>query len=79
MGRARILQCMIENAKVEEEISEGADPGSCARRALEFSQEAIELAKHTQHHLLLARAYVWQGMTQCNSFFDNPEGGPRIV
>src|SRR5208283_5384117 len=73
MGRARILQCMIENAKVEEEIGEGADPGSHARRALEFSQEAIDLAKNTQHHLLLANAYLWQGLTQCNSFFDNPE------
>jgi tetratricopeptide (TPR) repeat protein len=73
MGRARILECMIENAKVEEEIAEGADPGSHARRALEFSQQAIELAKHTQHHLLLANAHLWQGLTQCNSFFDNPE------
>ncbi|MGD0213232.1 MAG: tetratricopeptide repeat protein [Terriglobales bacterium] len=73
MGRARILQCMIANAKVEEEIGEGADPGSHARRALEFSQEAIDLAKHTQHHLLLANAHLWQGLTQCNSFFDNPE------
>jgi tetratricopeptide (TPR) repeat protein len=73
MGRARILQCMIENAKVEEEIGEGADPGSHARRALEFSQEAIDLAKHTQHHLLLANAHLWQGLTRCNSFFDNPE------
>jgi tetratricopeptide (TPR) repeat protein len=73
MGRARILECMIENAKVEEEIGEGADPGSHARRALEFSQDAIDLAKHTQHHLLLANAHLWQGLTQCNSFFDNPE------
>ena len=73
MGRSRILECMIANAKVEEEIGEGADPGSHARRALEFSQEAIDLAKHTQHHLLLANAYLWQGLTQCNSFFDNPE------
>ena len=73
MVRARILQCMIENAKVEEEIGGGADPGSHARRAFEFSQEAIDLAKHTQHHLLLANAYLWQGLTQCNSFFDNPE------
>jgi tetratricopeptide (TPR) repeat protein len=71
MGRARILQCMIENAKVEEEIGGGADPGNHARRAFDFSQEAIELAKHTQHHLLLATAYLWQGLTQCNSFFDN--------
>ena len=73
MGRARILECMIENAKVEEEIGEAADPGSHARRAFEFSQEAIDLAKHTQHHLLLANAHLWQGLTQCNSFFDNPE------
>ncbi len=73
MGRARILQCMIENAKVEEEIGGGADPGNHARRAFDFSQEAIELAKHTQHHLLLATAYLWQGLTQCNSFFDNLE------
>lgn len=73
MVRARILQCMIENAKVEEEIGGDADPGSHARRAFEFSQEAIDLAKHTQHHLLLANAYLWQGLTQCNSFFDTPE------
>jgi tetratricopeptide (TPR) repeat protein len=73
MGRARILQCMIENAKVEEEIGGGADPGSHARRAFEFSQQAIDLAKHTQHHLLLANAHLWQGLTQCNSFFDNSE------
>ncbi|MGB8013218.1 MAG: tetratricopeptide repeat protein [Terriglobales bacterium] len=73
MGRARILHCMIENAKVEEEIGGGADPGTPARRAFEFSQEAIDLAKHTQHGLLLANAHLWQGLTQCNSFFDNPE------
>lgn len=73
MGRARILHCMIENAKVEEGIGGGADPGMHARRALDCSQEAVDLAKHTQHHLLLATAYVWQGLTQCNSFFDNPE------
>jgi tetratricopeptide (TPR) repeat protein len=71
MGRARILQCQIENGKVEEEIVGGTDPSSHARRALNFSQEAIELAKHTQHHLLLSNAYLWQGLTQCNSFFDN--------
>jgi len=71
MGRARILQCMIENAKVEEEIGGGAEAGNHARRALDFSQEAVELAKHTQHHLLLATAYLWHGLTRCNSFFDD--------
>ena len=73
MGRARVLECMIENAKVEEEITEGADPGGHARRALECIQDAVDLAKHTQSHSLLASAYLWQGMTHCNSFFDNPD------
>jgi tetratricopeptide (TPR) repeat protein len=73
MGRARILQCMIENARVDEEIGESTDPGSHARRALESIQEAIDLAKHTQNHRLLASAYLWQGLTHCNAFFDNPD------
>jgi tetratricopeptide (TPR) repeat protein len=73
MGRTRIVQCMVENAKVEEGIGTGSDTGFHARRAHDFSQEAIELAKHTQHHHLLATAHLWQGLTQCNSFFDNVE------
>ena len=77
MCRARILQCMIENGKVEEEIGGATDPGSHARRALEFSQQAIDLAKHTQHHLLLANAHLWQGLTQCNSFFEDPEAARK--
>jgi len=75
MGRARVLQCMIENARVDEEIGESTDPGSHARRALESVQEAIELAKHTQNHRLLASAYLWQGLTHCNAFFDDREAG----
>jgi tetratricopeptide (TPR) repeat protein len=77
MCRACILQCMIENGKVEEEIEGATDRGSHARRALEFSQQAIDLAKHTQHHLLLANAHLWQGLTQCNSFFENPESARK--
>jgi len=77
MCRARILQCMIENGKVEEDIGGAPDPGSHARRALEFSQQAIDLAKHTQHHLLLANAHLWQGLTQCNSFFEDPEAARK--
>jgi tetratricopeptide (TPR) repeat protein len=73
MGRARVLQCMIENAKTDEEISERTDPGSHARRALEFIHEAIELAKRTQNRELSASAYLWQGLTHCNAFFESPE------
>jgi hypothetical protein len=69
MARARLLQCMIENARVEEEIGEGAEPGAHARLALDSVQEAIELVKHTQDRRLLADAYIWQGLTYGNSFF----------
>lgn len=75
MGRARVLQCMIENSMVDEGIGEGADSGSHARAALESIQEAIDLAKHTQNHRLLASAYLWQGLTHCNAFFNDPDAG----
>lgn len=70
MGRARIVQCMVENARVEEEVS---DSGIHARRALEHIQEAIELAKHTQNRRLLANAYLWLGFTHCNAYFDDTD------
>lgn len=75
MGRARVVQCMIENARVEEEVSDGADPGGHARRALEYVQGAVELAKHTQNQRLLTNSYLWLGFTHCNAFFDDTEAG----
>src|SRR6266568_4781696 len=41
--------------------------------AEDFAQEAIELAKHTQNRRLLAHTYIWQGLTHCNRFFDDPD------
>ena len=73
MARARLLDCMIENARVEEEIGENADPGAHARRAQDCAREAIELAGHTQNRRLLADAHVWHGLTFCNRFFDDPD------
>ncbi len=73
MGRARIVQCMIENARVEEEINEGTDPGSHARRAMEYIQEAVEFAKHTQNQRLLTNAHLWLGFTHCNAFFEDTD------
>ena len=73
MGRARIVQCMIENARVDDEISEGTDPGSHARRAMEYIQEAVEFAKHTQNQRLLTNAHLWLGFTHCNAFFDDTD------
>jgi len=73
-ARARLLQCMVENAKVEEEIGEAADPGTHARVAMDFARDAVELAKHTQNRRLLANAYIWEGLTHCNSYFEDMEG-----
>lgn len=73
MARSRLLDCMIENARVEEEIGENAEPGAHARRAQDCAREAIELAGHTQNRRLLADAYIWQGLTFCNRFFDDPD------
>jgi tetratricopeptide (TPR) repeat protein len=77
MSRAALLRCMIENARVEEEIGDSAEPGSHARAAAECAQEAIELAKHTENRRQQAEAYVWQGLTQCNRFFGDLEAARR--
>jgi tetratricopeptide (TPR) repeat protein len=77
MARAQLLHCMIENARVEEGIGESTEPGSHARLAQDCAQEAVELAKHTENRRLLAHAYVWQGLTCCNRFFDDPDSARR--
>jgi len=61
MARARVLQCEVANARLEEEI-EGWEHAHAAR---EYSREAVEAAKHTQNLHLLARAYIWRGLTAC--------------
>jgi hypothetical protein len=45
--------------------------------AQDCAHEAIELAKHTQNRRLLAHAHVWQGLTYCNRFFDDPDSARR--
>ena len=73
MARARLLLCMIENALVEEGIGESTEAGNHARLAQDCANEAIELAKRTQNRRLLAHIQVWQGLTYCNRFFDDPD------
>jgi len=77
MARARMLRCMIANARVEEGIGESTEPGGHARLAQEYANEAVELAKHTQNRRLLAHTYIWQGLTHCNRVFDDPEVAHR--
>jgi tetratricopeptide (TPR) repeat protein len=61
MARARLLQCQVANARLEEEM-EGWEHAQTAR---DCAREAVEVAKHTQNHHLLARAYIWRGLTAC--------------
>ena len=77
MARSRLLLCIVENARVEEGIGESSHPGNHARLAQDCAHEAIELAKHTENRRLLAHTYIWQGLTYCNRFFDNPESARR--
>ena len=74
MSRASLLRCMIENARVEEEIGDSTESATHARLAQDCAQEAIELAKHTENRRQLAHAYVWQGLTLSNRFFGDLEG-----
>ena len=69
MARARLLDCMIENARVEEEIGESAEPGDHARQAQDCAQEAIELARHTQNRRLLAGRLHLAGLNLVQSRF----------
>ncbi len=60
MARARILQCIVEHAAVEEQLG---DPARRHEAAEIFAREAVHFAGQTQNRRLLARAYVWQGLT----------------
>jgi tetratricopeptide (TPR) repeat protein len=59
MARARILQCVVENAAVEEQVGDSLPHREAAAA---FGRDAVSFAGHTQNRRLLARAYVWQGL-----------------
>jgi tetratricopeptide (TPR) repeat protein len=73
MARARVLQTATENAKIEEGLGEEVDTALHANHARQFSDEALNLAKHTQNRRLLAAAYIARGMTAANDFFQEWE------
>jgi tetratricopeptide (TPR) repeat protein len=66
MARARLLQCEVENGKLEEEIEGSTHSWEHAQAARDYARESVEAAKHTQNHRLLARAYIWRGLTSCH-------------
>jgi tetratricopeptide (TPR) repeat protein len=74
MARARTLQCIIENAALEEQVGE---PTGHHEAAEVFARDAVEFAGHTQNPRLLARAYVAQGLTFTAEPHSDPEAARR--
>src|SRR6185312_3723872 len=64
MARARLLECIVENNKLEEEIE---DPAWVAHLAMEAAKEAVELARRTENRRLLASTLIWHGLTICGT------------
>ncbi|HVW87461.1 MAG TPA: tetratricopeptide repeat protein [Bryobacteraceae bacterium] len=75
MARAKLLECMVENTKLEEEIE---DPAWVAHLALEAAREAVELSKRTENRRLTARALIWQGLTICNTSSGSTDSAREI-
>ncbi len=79
MARARTLQCMVENARVDEQLGEDADAAVHANNARLYADEAVHWAELTQNRRLTAEAYVARGMMFANDFFQEWEEAKRCV
>ncbi len=79
MARARTLQCIAENARVDEQLGEDADAAVHANQARTYAEEAVHWAELTQNRRLTAEAYVARGMTFANEFFQGWEEAKRCA
>jgi tetratricopeptide (TPR) repeat protein len=79
MARARTLQCMVENARVDEQLGEDADTAVHANNARQYAEEAVHWAELTQNRQLAAEAYVARGMMFANDFFQEWDEAKRCV
>ena len=73
MCRARIVQATVANARFEEQIGEADDPSRFAQLANDCAREAVALGERTESRRLVAQAYICEGMTLVNGFFNNTE------
>jgi tetratricopeptide (TPR) repeat protein len=79
MARARTLQCITENARVDEQLGEDADAAVYANNARLFADDAVRWAELTQNRRLTAEAYVARGMMFANDFFQEWEEAKRCA
>ncbi len=73
MCRARIVQATVANARFEEQIGESDDPSRFAQLANDCAKEAVALGERTESRRLVAQAYICEGMTLVNGFFNNSD------
>ncbi len=79
MARARTLQSIVENTRVNEQLGEDADVAVYANNALHYAEEAVRWAESTQNRHLAAEAYVARGAALANDFFQEWEEARRCV
>jgi tetratricopeptide (TPR) repeat protein len=72
-ARSRVLQSLVESAKIEEQIEDGASEKEPSLLAYEFGRDAVAHAKCTQNKRLTAKAYIALGLAVCNSTPDETE------
>lgn len=77
LSRLSLLHCMIENAKVEDDVNDKTGPEGHARQALSWAQDSIKFGKQTQNRRLLGNAYIWEGLTYANSFLNEWDSARR--
>jgi tetratricopeptide (TPR) repeat protein len=79
MARARTLQCMAENARVDEQLGEDGDAAVHANNARLYAEDAVHWAELTQNRQLAAEAYVARGMMFANDFFQEWDEAKRCA
>ena len=79
MARARTLQSIAENMRVDEQFGEDVDRAVYANNASRYADDAVRLAELTENRRLVAEAYVARGMVYANDYFQEWEDAKRCV
>ena len=79
MARARTLQSIAENVRVDEQFGEDADAAVYANNASRYADDAVRLAELTENRRLVAEAYVARGMVYANDYFQEWEDAKRCI
>lgn len=72
-ARSRVLQTLVECAKIEEQIEDGDSASQSSLLAYEFARDAVTHAKCTQNRRLTAKSYIALGLAICCSAPDEME------